>query len=205
MLGAIVTSLTGLVVSWDELFAQSIEASNYVEFFVTLLGIFLFGITMSVVSQAGFFFYLTLHQVGVNIFKSLTLWNWVQLLLIIVVIFDLITFRFIPNANGNVLPYILLVVFILIVAAITAYYKGKMTKKHAVISALFFMIVMTIVEFLPASKLRDGNFDSMLLTIFPLMAVNAYQLLKLPKYNAKSEEDRKRLEERKKLRAQQVK
>ena len=49
---------------------------------------------MSVVAQMGFFAYLTVHQFGVNMFKTLTLWNWVQLLIIAVVLFDLIFFRF---------------------------------------------------------------------------------------------------------------
>ena len=54
---------------------------------------------MSVMAQAGFFAYLTLHQVGVNIFRSLTLWNWVQIVLIIIVLVDIVVFRFAPGAE----------------------------------------------------------------------------------------------------------
>jgi KinB signaling pathway activation protein len=43
------------------------------------------------------------------------------------------------------------------------------------------------------------------LLLFPILAVNAYQLLKLPKYNAKSEVDRINLEKRRKARAEAAK
>ena len=64
------------------------------------------------------------------------------------------------------------------------------------------MIVVTTLEWLPVLMVRENNIDSWVtLLLFPLLAVNAYQLLKLPKYNEKSEVDRIRLEERRRARA----
>ena len=72
------------------------------EFAASFLWFVFLGMTMSVLSQMGFFAYLTVHQFGVNIFRTLTLWNWVQLLIIALVIFDLIKFRFMPLAETQV-------------------------------------------------------------------------------------------------------
>ena len=78
-------------------------------------------------------------------------------------------------------------------------------KKHVLISALFFMIVITTLEWTIALMGRDAKIDEYVaLLLFPLLAVNAFQLLMLPKYNEQSEIDRKRLDERRKARKQQA-
>lgn len=168
-----------------------------------LLWMIFLGFTMSVVAQMGFFAYLTVHQFGVNLFRSLTLWNWVQMLMITVVIFDLVFFRFKLTAGdtGRTVLYLTLLFSLLVVSAITAYFKAKWTKKHTLISALFFMIVITTLEWLPALMVRSGNIDSWVkILLFPLLAVNAYQLLMLPKYNRQSDQDKERLDARKQAR-----
>ena len=94
----------------------------------------------------------------------------------------------------------------LITWVVVANLKAKWSNKQAFISALFFMIVVTTLEWLPVLMVRENNIDSWVaLLLFPLLSVNTYQLLKLPKYNAKSEVDRLRLEERRKARAEAAK
>ena len=133
-----------------------------------------------------------------NIFRTLRLWNWIQLLIIVVVITDLILFRFAPNAQTTeqVWLYGTLLTILIVTGVVTAYVKAKWTNKETFISALFFMIVITTVEWLPALMVEAGNIDSWVtLLLFPFLAVNAYQLLVLPKYNAQSDVDRQKLEE----------
>ncbi|WP_017381478.1 KinB-signaling pathway activation protein [Paenisporosarcina sp. TG-14] len=205
IIGGVVTGVFGLIIRWEDAFAPYVASGEYGEFAGSLLWFMFLGMTMSVISQMGFFAYLTVHQFGVNIFKTLTLWNWVQLLLIAVVIFDLIKFRFIPLANtqSQLLLYLGLMAVLLITSFVVAYLKAKWTKKHTFISALFFMIVITTLEWLPVLMVNEKDVDRYVtLLLFPLLAVNAYQLLKLPKYNAKSDVDRLKLEERRKERAQ---
>jgi len=205
VIGGVVTGVFGLIIRWEDAFAPYVASREYGEFAGSLLWFMFLGMTMSVISQMGFFAYLTVHQFGVNIFKSLTLWNWVQLLLIAVVIFDLIKFRFIPLANtqSQLLLYLGLMAVLLITSFVVAYFKAKLTKKHTFISALFFMIVITTLEWLPVLMVNEKDVDRYVtLLLFPLLAVNAYQLLKLPKYNAKSEVDRLKLEARRKARAE---
>lgn len=197
-IGGLVTAIAGLIVRWD-FFSSYIQAGEFWQFLGALLWMVFLGFTMSVVAQMGFFAYLTVHQFGVNIFRSLTLWNWVQLLIIIIVLFDLIFFRFRLTAEdtGRSLLYLLLLASLVGVSVITAYLKAQWTKKHTLISALFFMIVITTLEWLPALMVRSGNIDTWVtILLFPLLAVNAYQILALPKYNTMSDEDKAKLEER---------
>ena len=202
LIGGFVTAVLGLIVRW-EFFSGYLAAGEIWQFIGALLWMIFLGFTMSVVAQMGFFAYLTVHQFGVNIFKSLTLWNWVQLLIIIIVLFDLIFFRFrlTSGETGRTLLYLRLLASLVITAGVTAYLKAKWTKKHTLVSALFFMIVITTLEWLPALMVRSGNIDEWVtILLFPLLAVNAYQLLALPKYNEMSDKDKARLEERKEAR-----
>jgi len=207
LIGGIITGVLGLFIRWDDAFAKYFETGQWGEFFAAFAFMIVMGFTISVITQMGFFAYLTIHQMGVNIFKTLTLWNWVQLLIIAIVIFDLIVFRFKPNAEttGQVWLYAILLAVLILTAVVVAIVKANMTKKHALISALFFMIVVSTIEWLPVLMVNADNVDSWVtLLLFPILAVNAYQLLALPKYNAKSDEDRLKLEARRKARRETV-
>lgn len=201
LIGGAVTGIAGIIIRWN--FFQPFLANGQTgEFLAAFLWMVFLGFTMSVIAQAGYFAYLTLHQVGINIFRTLTLWNWVQVLLMVVIIADLVIFRFAPNATSfrDWLFYGGLLIFLIFAAVATAMKKVQLTnKKHILISSMFFMIVITCLEWIIALMGRQENIDTYVaLLLFPLVAVNAYQLLALPKYNAKSDEDRKKLEERKK-------
>ena len=81
-----------------------------------------------------------------------------------------------------------------------------MQKPHVLISTMFFMIVITSLEWIIALMGRQANIDVYVaLLLFPLLAVNAFQILMLPKYNAQSEVDRKKFEERRKVRRETAK
>ncbi|OCS88035.1 KinB-signaling pathway activation protein [Caryophanon tenue] len=206
LLGGSLTSIASLLIRWD-IYAPYIQAGEFGEVVASFVWMFLLGVTMAVISQAGYFAYLTIHQIGVGVFKSLTLWNWVQVLLIVVVIVDLVVFRFLPFTTSwqTGLFYGALLFVLIGCSFVTAHQKVKLTgKKHIFIPSLFFMIVVTTLEWTIALMGRDVNIDSYVaLLLFPLVAVNAYQLLVLPKYNAMSERDRLRLAERKAARKQQ--
>ena len=208
IVGGGVTGVASLFIRWD--FYQPYLVNGEIgEFIAAFTWMILLGFTMSVIAQAGFFAYLTLHQVGVNIFRTLTLWNWVQMLLIVIVLVDLVVFRFAPGAESakDWLLYIGLLLFLVFAAIATALRKIQMTEKqHILIPSVFFMIVITSLEWIIALMGQQGNIDTYVaLLLFPLVAVNAYQLLMLPKYNAKSEEDRKKLEARRNERKNSVK
>lgn len=208
LIGGAITGVLGLFIRWSDVFAMPFQNGAWGEFIAGFIWLVVVGMTMSLIAQMGFFAYLTIHQFGINMFRTLTLWNWVQLLIIAVVIFDLIVFRFMPNAETSAQGWLYagLLGVLIGTGIVTAYFKAKWTTKSTFISALFFMISVTTLEWLPVLMVQAGNVDSWVtLLLFPFLAVNAYQLLVLPKYNAKSDEDREKLEERRAARRENTK
>lgn len=201
IIGGGVNAIAALVIRWN-FFLPYLTQGEIGEFLAAFVWMIVLGFTMSMIAQAGFFAYLTLHQVGVNIFRTLTLWNWVQIVLILVVLVDIVVFRFAPGAETTMdwVVYIGLLFFLVGAAVYTALKKVKLTNKpHVFIPTLFFMIVVTTLEWIIALMGRQDNIDTYVaLLLFPLVAVNAFQILMLPKYNAQSEKDRKKLDERRK-------
>lgn len=189
ILGGLVTGFLGFVIRWNEFqpYFTDLNIGAILSTFIWLVGV---GFIFAVVSQVGFFAYLFIHQFGLGLFRSNSLWNAVQIVLVIVVLFDLVYFRFqaFAGENESIAPYIGLAIFIFVAGLIVAIVKAKMTNKTTFASALFFMIVVTILEWLPV--LRPNEESWIYLMIFPLIACNAYQLLMLPKYNQLSAEQR---------------
>lgn len=202
IIGGLVTGVMSLIVRWGNFYGPHFSNGELTEAISGLLWFVFLGFTISMVCQMGYFAYLTVHQIGVNIFRSLTLWNWVQLLLMIIAIADVVYFRFRPYADtaNDWFLYIGLLAVLLVAAFLTAIKKVKMTnKKHILISALFFMVFVSIIEWLIALWVRtEGGNQYITILLFPILAVNAFQLLELPKYNAQSAADLKKREERRK-------
>lgn len=196
LIGGVITGVAGLIVRLD-FYSNLLSNGEYIEFIAAFLWMIFLGFTMSVVAQMGFFAYLTIHQFGINMFRTLTLWNWVQVVIIAFVIFDLIYFRFMKGDAAFTGLYVFWMIVLLGAAVVTAILKVKWTKPHTLIPALFFMIVVTTLEWLPALMVKTGNIEEWsTILLFPLVAVNSFQLLALPKYNRQSEEDTKNLEAR---------
>jgi KinB signaling pathway activation protein len=142
----------------------------------------------------GFFAYLTVHRFGLGIFKSVSLWNGVQVVITLFVLFDLVYLRYetFAKSGDSLLPYIVLVVLLLIPALVTAWFKAKQTNREAFIPALFFMIVVTVIEWFPVLRVNEHSW--VYLMLFSLLACNAYQLLILHKLNMQSHQVRQRIE-----------
>ncbi|MRX72496.1 KinB-signaling pathway activation protein [Bacillus lacus] len=181
LVGAVTAGIVGFAVKWGEyqhLFL-SFEIGEIVSVLFWFIGI---GLIFSIISQMGFFAYLTIHRFGLGIFRSASLWNAVQLLLVAFVIFDLIYFRFqlFADDNESIASYIFLGLFLLGVGLLTAYLKQKFTSREAFVPALFFMVVVTTVEWFPVLRINEQSW--LYLMLFPLLACNAYQLLMLPRF-----------------------
>ncbi|MGH0696924.1 KinB signaling pathway activation protein KbaA [Bacillus cereus] len=177
-LGGISTVIIGFVLEWDRYneFFQNFDVKEILAVSFWLMGV---GFIFSVISQMGFFAYLTIHRFGLGMFRSSSLWNAVQLFFIAFVLFDFVYLRFVLIANGEIsLGNNILVAGILFVfGAIVAYVKSKETNKKAFVPALFFMVVVTILEWVPALRINDT--DWLYLMVIPLLLCNAYQLLVL--------------------------
>ncbi|ALQ66003.1 KinB signaling pathway activation protein KbaA [Bacillus thuringiensis] len=175
-LGGISTVIIGFVLEWDKYakFFQNFDGKEILAVSFWLMGV---GFIFSVISQMGFFAYLTIHRFGLGMFRSPSLWNAVQLFFIAFVLFDFVYLRSVLIANGEVsLGNNILVAGVLFTfGAIVAYIKSKETNKKAFVPALFFMVVVTILEWVPALRINDT--DWLYLMVIPLLLCNAYQLL----------------------------
>ncbi|HDR4422343.1 TPA: KinB signaling pathway activation protein KbaA [Bacillus cereus] len=175
-LGGISTVIIGFVLEWDKYakFFQNFDGKEILAVSFWLMGV---GFIFSVISQMGFFAYLTIHRFGLGMFRSSSLWNTVQLFFIAFVLFDFVYLRSVLIANGEVsLGNNILVAGVLFVfGAIIAYIKSKETNRKAFVPALFFMVVVTILEWVPALRINDT--DWLYLMVIPLLLCNAYQLL----------------------------
>jgi KinB signaling pathway activation protein len=175
-LGGISTVFIGFVLEWDKYakFFQNFDGKEILAVSFWLMGV---GFIFSVISQMGFFAYLTIHRFGLGMFRSSSLWNAVQLFFIAFVLFDFVYLRSVLIANGEVSlgNNILVAGMLFVFGAIVAYVKSKETNKKAFVPALFFMVVVTILEWVPALRINDT--DWLYLMVIPLLLCNAYQLL----------------------------
>lgn len=190
LVGGLTTGVVGFIVRWDE-FAPIFADFDFLEIlsvFFWLIGV---GLIFSIISQMGFFAYLTVHRFGLGIFKGL--WNPIQIVLILFALFDLVYFRYKAFAGGgdSMLPYIGVAAFLLIVALVVAAIKAKQTNLHAFIPAVFFMVVVTAIEWVPVLRVNEESW--LYLMLFPLLVCNTYQLLILHKLNEDSQKQRSNL------------
>ncbi|WP_035434689.1 KinB-signaling pathway activation protein [Bacillus sp. UNC322MFChir4.1] len=175
-LGGSSTIFIGFVLEWDKYnkFFQNFDGKEILMVSFWLLGV---GLIFSVISQMGFFAYLTVHRFGLGMFRSPALWNAVQMFLIAFVLFDFVYFRsvFIANGNESLGTNIFVAATLFLFGIIVAYIKSKETNKKAFVPALFFMIVVTIIEWVPALRINDTSW--LYLMVVPLLICNAYQVL----------------------------
>ena len=183
IIGAVSTIFVGFAVEWSK-YSVFFATFNIVEILSIVIWFIGVGFIFSLISQAGYFAYLTVHRFGLGMFKSL--WGPVQIVLTAFVLFDFIYLRYTTFAKegDSLIPYVIPALLILIYGLIVAYYKVKQTNKTAFIPALFFISAVTIIEWVPA--LRANERDWLLLMIFPLLICNTWQLFILHKLNQKS-------------------
>ncbi|MED4228464.1 KinB-signaling pathway activation protein [Neobacillus cucumis] len=185
LVGGVTTAIVGFIIRWDE-FQPYFIHFKIIDILSTLIWLIVMGFLFSVISQMGFFSYLTIHRFGLGIFKSVSLWNSVQVVLVLFGLFDLIYLRYenFAKPGDSIIPYFGPALFLLAVSLVVAWYKVKQTNRAAFIPAIFFMIVATLVEWVPV--LRENEKNWFYLMMISLLACNAYQILILHKLNAQS-------------------
>ncbi|WP_373894724.1 KinB-signaling pathway activation protein [Virgibacillus sp. CBA3643] len=174
-IGAIAGLVTSFFVKAEDyrLVLNPFDFMGIAGFLVFFIGL---GLVFAVVSQTGFFAHLFINRLGLGLFRSY--WPMVQVVLIAFVVFDLVYFPYqATEGEVSLLWYILMAAAILGYGVLIARIKAKETKQQAFIPALFLMVVMTTVEWIPGMQ-TEGT-DYAWLMIIPLLACNTYQLLKL--------------------------
>lgn len=176
IVGAGVYLIAAVVTQWGD-FMRAFSEGHLLGIVIQIINFIIFGFLFSVLSQMGFFAYLTLHRIALGMFR--TYWGPIQLVLIAFAFFDLVYFRYTAFARGGepVWPYLLLPLILLIVSLVVAEVKKRETNRHAYIPTIFFMFVITVLEWLVGLTHNDTR--SIWVIGVTLMACNAYQVLKL--------------------------
>lgn len=174
LIGSLSGTLVGFILDYQVYIEDTFL--NLIFGLIWLMGI---SAAFSLISQMGFFAYLTVHRFGLGLFKSQKLWNAVQIIIIVFVIFDLIYFRFLAFAEPGetIFGYFLMPLLLLVYGLIIAYIKAKDTNKGAFVPALFFIVVITTIEWVPALTVNDTKW--LWLYVTPLIVANTWQLLVL--------------------------
>lgn len=174
-LGGLVGLITSFFVN-PGIYTANFSPFNFMELFGLVLFYIGFGFLTAVVSQTGFYAYLFIHRFGISLFK--TFWPTVQVLLIAFVLFDLIYFPYKAyDGTVSVFWFIWMSLGLLGIGWLVAWKKAQETKRQAFIPALFLMIVITTIEWMPG--LQSEGTDYAILMIVALLMCNAYQLFAL--------------------------
>lgn len=137
----------------------------------------LFGLTVSVVSQMGFFAYLMINYFASGIRRT-GFWPLIQLTVVGIVFFYFVSFRATAFGTENgYLQYVTVPLVLLIVSVLVAYFKAKATNSSALIPTIFFMFVFTTMEWIPS--LQENTIGPLVLTGFTLVACNTWQIMQL--------------------------
>lgn len=189
LVGGFTTAIVGFIVRWNE-FQPYFTELKIIDILSTLIWLIVMGFLFSVISQMGFFAYLTIHRFGLGIFKSVSLWNAVQVVFILFGLFDLVYLRYenFAKSGDSLLPFFGPAILLLVAGLVVAWFKMKQTNRDAFIPALFVMVVVTLVEWVPVLRVNETSW--LYLMVFSLMACNAYQLLILHKLNEQSAQER---------------
>ncbi|MDL4841424.1 KinB-signaling pathway activation protein [Aquibacillus rhizosphaerae] len=182
LLGAVATLITSFFVKAGS-YKEFLQPLDVFEVFGLLLFFTALGFVFSLISQMGFFAYLTINQFGLSMFKGF--WSPIQIILIAFTLFDLVYFRFrADESDTSLITYIIVALAIFIYGWIVSGIKAKETNRKAFVPALFFMVVVTAIEWVPGIRTSGGDYAWLM--IVPLLICNTYQLLVLHRLTNKT-------------------
>ncbi|PBB05204.1 KinB-signaling pathway activation protein [Salimicrobium humidisoli] len=156
-------------------YMEALDPLQIGELFGVLIFFLGYGLIFSVISQMGFFAYLMINQFATGMFRGF--WRPLQAFLIIFTLFDLVYFRYLASDDGNIWGYLATAAGLLVASYLVAKRKVYETNKTAFLPAMFFMTVITTVEWLPGLYLDDSAYTWLM--IIGLFVCNSYQLLLL--------------------------
>lgn len=189
LIGTAISTVISLILEYENV-TSYLFTGNIGEFLAGLVWFITFGLLIATISQVAFFIYLFIHPLGLGIFKGF--WPYIQLLLIIYAIFDLFYFRFyeVGVEEGSVWGFMWIPILMIVVGVMVARYKNKQVKDANVfIPSLFFMVFITAVTMIPFMVVDDTSW--IFRSVFAILVMNVYQLIKLPDYIEASEREKK--------------
>ncbi|RXJ03082.1 KinB activator protein [Anaerobacillus alkaliphilus] len=176
LIGAASGAFVGFILDWRT-YWDGLMSGEVVDFILVIIWLLGIGAMWSLISQMGFYAYLTVHRFGLGIFKSSKIWNSIQIVVIAFVLQGLVYFRYTAfgTEGETIFSYILIPLLLFVYGLLIAYIKSTQTNFGAFIPALFFIVVVTTLEWLPALRVNDPKWLWIYLT--PLLVANTWQIL----------------------------
>ncbi len=176
LIGASSGAFVGFILDWKT-YVDGLMSGEIIDFILVIVWLFGIGAMWSLISQMGFYAYLTVHRFGLGIFKSAKIWNSIQIVLIAFVLQGLVYFRYTTfgTETETIFNYILIPLLLFAFGLLVAYIKSKQTNFGAFIPAVFFIVVVTTLEWLPALRVNDPKWLWIYFT--PLIVANTWQIL----------------------------
>lgn len=175
-LGSVAALVAGLILQWND---QGLSLAGK-EIGFNMINMLLAGATISVLSQMGFFAYLIVRYIMMGFIRNKRTWDMLQIILIIIVLVDLVYFRYTSSDRQEGWAIFLVLPLSLVVLSwIVASWKVKLTNKSAWIPTVFFLIFVTALEALPSIRLNTAA--STFFMMVPLYICNVWQILILSK------------------------
>lgn len=178
-IGAGAALLIGLILALGD---EEFRSYNAMEIGYNVLMMAMAGMMFSILSQMGFFAYLMLNYIARDIFRKPSTWKIVQLFFILTVPFEIWFFLW----KDSAITFIAMTAGILLVSLLTAYRKVQLTNPTAWIPTVFFMFIATMLEIAIAIQVDLAR--AILFMALPLLACNAWQILKLHTMTAPKEQ-----------------
>ncbi|SOC42410.1 KinB-signaling pathway activation protein [Salinicoccus kekensis] len=188
LIGTVISTVISLILEYENV-TSYLFRGEIGEFLAGLIWFITFGLLIATISQVAFFVYLFVHPLGMGIFRSF--WPYIQLLLIIYAIFDLFYFRFyeVGVDQGSVWGFMWIPIMMIVFGVLVARYKNQQVKEANVfIPSLFFMVFITAITMIPFIVVDDTSW--IFRSVFAILVMNAYQLIKLPDYIEASQQEK---------------
>jgi KinB signaling pathway activation protein len=155
-----------------------------IEIGYNLLMMLMAGMTFSILSQMFFFAYMILNYVARGLFRKRNTWVLIQLFFILTVPFEIYFFVW----ESSLPAYLLFAGLLMAASLATAWLKVRETNGAAWVPTVFFMLVFTMVE--AAIALQVNLTQAIVLMTVPLLACNAWQIMRLHKLVGRAETGR---------------
>lgn len=138
------------------------------------------GAFFATTSLMGFWAYLTLNFIA-RITLPKRVWRWAQALILIMVVYDMLWWRYHidatnhPHSHALFSTYFIQGLWPLLVALLGAYIKQRISGRESFLPALFYLYVFTVVDWLLVIRSESGpivNYSGIV-----MMACNVYLAL----------------------------
>jgi KinB signaling pathway activation protein len=172
-IGTVVSVVIGLIVQIAD---PELTLFNY-----SIVVFVISGLLYGTLSQLGFFAYMTLNYIALDMFRQRKIWLYIQWFLIILAFLYLVFLRAMSfDQLSRWHMYLILPALLFAASWGVAQWKVKLTNPTAFTPTLFFMAVVTALEAIPALRENDPLASAGML--IPLFACNAWQIVNLHKY-----------------------